>query len=93
MHNPYNYHVAARDDSMFFGREKIIARLVSGLSAPVPLSAAIFGGRRCGKTSLLSKLVRVLSGDARAAGERCFVPCSLDLQRGRPLTCSDDFFL
>ena len=93
MHNPYNYHVAVRDDSMFFGREKDLARLVSGLGAPVPLSAAIFGGRRCGKTSLLSKLVRVLSGDIRAAGGRRFIPCSLDLQRGRPLTCSDDFFL
>jgi hypothetical protein len=93
MHNPYNYHVPVRDDRMFFGREEILDRLVSGLSAPVPLSAAIFGGRRCGKTSLLSKLVRVLSGDIRAAGERRFVPCSLDLQTGRPLASSDDFFL
>jgi DNA-binding transcriptional ArsR family regulator len=93
MHNPYNYHIAVRDDRMFFGREKILARLVSGLSAPLPLSAAIFGGRRCGKTSLLSKLARVLNGDVRAAGERRFTPCSLDLQRGRRLTCSDDFFL
>ena len=49
MHNPYNYHVAVREDRMFFGREEIIARLVRGLGAPVPLSAAIFGGRRCGK--------------------------------------------
>lgn len=93
MHNPYNYHVAVRDDAMFFGREKMLTRLISGLSAPVPLSAAIFGGRRSGKTSLLSKLGRMLGGDARAAGERRFIPCSLDLQRGRPLTCSDDFFL
>lgn len=93
MHNPYNYHIAVRDDRMFFGRQKILARLVSGLSAPLPLSAAIFGGRRCGKTSLLSKLARVLNGDVRAAGERRFMPCSLDLQRGRRLTCSDDFFL
>jgi len=93
MHNPYNYHVAVRDDAMFFGREKMLTRLISGLSAPVPLSAAIFGGRRSGKTSLLSKLGRMLGGDARAAGGRRFIPCSLDLQRGRPLTCSDDFFL
>jgi hypothetical protein len=93
MHNPYNYHVSVRDDAMFFGREEILERLVSGLSAPVPLSAAIFGGRRCGKTSLLNKLVRLLNGDLQAAGERAFVPCSLDLQRGRPLASSDDFFL
>jgi hypothetical protein len=92
MYNPYNYHVAVRKDAMFFGREKLLKRLVDGLSAPVPISAAIFGGRRFGKTSLLSKLRRVLS-DARAAGERCFIPCSLDLQRGRPLENSEDFFL
>ena len=93
MHNPYNYHIAVRDDAMFFGREKMLTRLISGLSAPVPLSAAIFGGRRSGKTSLLSKLGRMLGGDGQAAGGRRFIPCSLDLQRGRPLTCSDDFFL
>jgi len=92
-YNPYNYHVAVRDDAMFFGREKTIARLVGGLGAPVPISAAVFGGRRSGKTSLLSKLTRVLGGQAWAAGERRFVPCRLDLQRGRALTCSDDFFL
>jgi hypothetical protein len=93
MHNPYNYHVSVRDDAMFFGREEMLDRLVGGLSAPVPLSAAIFGGRRCGKTSLLNKLIRLLSGDLQAAGERTFIPCSLDLQRGRPLASSDDFFL
>jgi hypothetical protein len=78
---------------MFFGREKLVGRLVRDLSAPVPISAAIFGGRRSGKTSLLSNLRRVLSTDARASGERCFIPCSIDLQRGRPLGNSDDFFL
>lgn len=93
MYNPYNYHIAVRDDALFFGREDMLKRLVAGLSAPTPLSAAIFGGRRSGKTSLLSKLRRVLSAGACAAGERCFIPCSLDLQRGRPLAGSDDFFL
>lgn len=92
LHNPYNYHIAVRDDALFFGQEVLLDRLVSGLSAPTPISAALFGGRRCGKTSLLSKLARSLSG-MQAAGGRCILPCSLDLQRGRPLTCSDDFFL
>jgi hypothetical protein len=93
MYNPYNYHVAVRDDAMFFGREKLLKRLVDGLSAPVPLSAAIFGGRRSGKTSLLSKLRRVLRAETQVAGGRSFIPCGLDLQRGRPLESSDDFFL
>jgi len=30
MHNPYNYHVSVRDDAMFFGREEMLNRLVSG---------------------------------------------------------------
>lgn len=93
MYNPYNYHIAVRDDALFFGREAMLRRLLDGLSAPTPLSAAIFGGRRSGKTSLLSKLRRVLGAGACAAGERRFIPCSLDLQRGRPLESSDDFFL
>lgn len=93
MYNPYNYHIAVRDDALFFGREAMLKRLADGLSAPTPLSAAIFGGRRSGKTSLLSKLRRVLGAGVCAAGERCFIPCSLDLQRGRPLAGSDDFFL
>lgn len=93
MYNPYNYHIAVRDDALFFGREAMLKRLVGGLSAPSPLPAAIFGGRRSGKTSLLSKLRRILNGETCAAGGRCFIPCSLDLQRGRPLKSSDDFFL
>ncbi len=94
MLNPYNYHVAVRDDTMFFGREQLIHHLVDGLNASVPLSTAIFGGRRIGKTSLLSKLARVLnSPDAEIRAGRRFVPCMLDMQRGRPLACSDAFFL
>jgi hypothetical protein len=93
LHNPYNYHLAVRDDAMFFGREKVLGRLLGGLCDPIPHSAAIFGGRRCGKTSLLNKLSRMLRGDVQAAGGRRFVPCSLDLQGGRPLSRSADFFL
>ena len=69
-YNPYNYHVAVRDDAMFFGREKMLPRLVRGLCAPLPTSAAIFGGRRSGKTSLLSKLRRVLRAETQVAGGR-----------------------
>jgi AAA+ ATPase superfamily predicted ATPase len=93
MYNPYNYHVAVRDDTMFFGREKMLNRLVGGLRAPVPLSALIFAGRKSGKTSLFSKLQRMLNGEIRAAGGRYFVPCFLDLQRGHPLEGTNDFFL
>jgi hypothetical protein len=93
MYNPYNYHIAVRSDALFFGREAILGRIIRGLSAPIPGSAAIFGGRRAGKTSLLGKLRRILEGDVHAAGRRCFIPCSLNLQRNRPLKGSDEFFL
>ncbi len=93
MYNPYNYHASVDDERMFFGHKETISRLLNGLSAPIPTSAAIFGGRRCGKTSLINKLGRELSGDIQAAGGRRFLPCTLDLQRGRRLACSDDFFL
>ncbi len=92
MDNPYDYNLAVRDDAMFFGQQELLEQLVKRLSGPLPHSAAIFGGRRCGKTSLLSKLGRLLS-KSQAAGKRRFVLCNLDLQRGRPLTCIDDFFL
>ncbi len=92
MNNPYEYNLAVRDDAMFFGQQELLEKLVTRLSGPTPHSAALFGGRRCGKTSLLSKLGRILS-KSQAVGKRRFVLCNLDLQRGRPLTCSDDFFL
>ena len=59
MHNPYNYHIAVRDDRMFFGREKILARLVSGLSAPLPLSAAILRARRSAFSAASASLFRL----------------------------------
>jgi hypothetical protein len=93
MTNPYNYHVPVRTDSMFFGREDVVARLLNGLRAPVPISAAILAGRRCGKTSLLWKLSRALSANGDGDGGRRFVPCYLDLQGGRPLASVSDFFL
>jgi hypothetical protein len=37
--------------------------------------------------------IRNPPGAARTPGDRRFIPCSLDLQRGRPLAGSDDFFL
>lgn len=92
MHNPYNYHLPVDDDTMFFGQEELLERLVRNLSASKPTSAAISGGRRCGKTSLLNKLSRLLS-KSQAACKRHFMVCNLDLQRGRRLTCPDDFFL
>jgi predicted AAA+ superfamily ATPase len=53
MSNPYNYHLPIQDDTMFYGRSGLLRDLIRGLAQSRPLSAAVFGGRRCGKTSLL----------------------------------------
>ena len=92
MSNPYNYHLPVRDDAMFFGRAELLSDLAAGLAQPVPLSAALFGGRRFGKTSLLRKLERDMAGQDRDAGRR-LIPWYYDPQAGYPLACDDDFFL
>jgi hypothetical protein len=93
MRNPYNYHLPVRDDAMFFGRAELLSDLSSGLAQPVPLSAAVFGGRRFGKTSLLRKLQRDMAGQAGTSGNRRLIPWYYDPQAGYPIACDDDFFL
>ncbi len=93
INNPYNYHLPVRDDAMFFGRGRLLQRLIDGLTQPRPLSAAIFGGRRCGKTSLLRKLERAMCAHSCRAGRKQLVPWYYDPQAGYPIASGDDFFL
>lgn len=91
--NPYNYHLPVQDDAMFWGRADLLARLGDGLAQPRPLSAAVFGGRRCGKTSLLRKLERDMLAGKLVAGDRPLIPWYYDPQAGYPVASGDDFFL
>ena len=97
MGNPYNYHLPVLDDAMFFGRAALLRRLYDSLTQPRPISAALFGGRRCGKTSLLRKLERGLQSgaakEARDDSQRRTIPWYYDPQAGYPIGSSDDFFL
>jgi hypothetical protein len=93
MDNPYNYHLPVQDEAMFFGRTQLLRRLTSGLMQSRPLSAAVFGGRRSGKTSLLRKLERDMRAGRPAAGNRKLIPWYYDPQAGYPISSSDDFFL
>jgi hypothetical protein len=93
MNNPYNYHLPVRDDAMFFGRAELLSDLSAGLTQPVPISAAVFGGRRFGKTSLLRKLERDMRQQKPSAGGRQLIPWYYDPQAGYPIECDDDFFL
>ena len=93
MGNPYNYHLPVMDDAMFFGRARLLRRLGDGLTQPRPISAAIFGGRRCGKTSFLRKLERDMRSGRLVAEGRRLIPWYYDPQAGYPIACGDDFFL
>lgn len=92
MHNPYDYHHPVSNDTLFFGREDLFENLLNDLSAPTPKSSVVFGGRRCGKTSLLDKLGRALQSLTATNGQQ-MVRCYLNPQCGRSLESSSDFFL
>src|SRR5262249_36118005 len=75
--NPYIAGAPVMDDSMFFGREKLLARLLNVLHHN---SLMITGERRIGKTTFLYHLRRVLAADE--GSEYRFFPVLLDLWAG-----------
>jgi histone H3/H4 len=73
--NPYIAGAPVLDDDMFYGREKLTARMLSTLHRN---SLMITGERRIGKTTFLHHLKHVLAADE--AGEWRFFPVFVDLQ-------------
>jgi hypothetical protein len=73
--NPYIAGAPVLDDDMFYGREKLTARMLSTLHRN---SLMITGERRIGKTTFLHHLRRVLAEDE--AGDWRFFPVFVDLQ-------------
>jgi hypothetical protein len=73
--NPYIAGAPVLDDDMFYGREKLTARMLSTLHRN---SLMITGERRIGKTTFLHHLKRVLASDE--GGEWRFFPVFVDLQ-------------
>ncbi len=73
--NPYIAGAPVLDEQMFYGREKLTARMLSTLHRN---SLMITGERRIGKTTFLHHLKRVLEEDD--AGEWKFFPVFVDLQ-------------
>jgi len=73
--NPYIAGAPVLDEEMFYGREKLTARMLSTLHRN---SLMITGERRIGKTTFLHHLAKVLAEDD--AGEWRFFPVFVDLQ-------------
>jgi tetratricopeptide (TPR) repeat protein len=73
--NPYIAGAPVLDEDMFYGREKLTARMLSTLHRN---SLMITGERRIGKTTFLHHLSKVLAADE--AGEWRFYPVFVDLQ-------------
>jgi len=73
--NPYIAGAPVLDDQMFYGREKLTARMLSTLHRN---SLMITGERRIGKTTFLHHLKHVLAADD--GGEWRFFPVFVDLQ-------------
>ena len=73
--NPYIAGAPVLDEDMFYGREKLTARMLSTLHRN---SLMITGERRIGKTTFLHHLSKVLASDE--AGEWRFFPVFVDLQ-------------
>lgn len=81
--NPYIAGAPVLDDDMFFGREKMMARIMNVLHHN---SLMITGERRIGKTTFMYHLKKALEGDEQT--EYKFFPVFTDLQ-GVP---EDGFF-
>jgi AAA ATPase domain len=73
--NPYIAGAPVLDDDMFFGRQKLMARMLNVLHHN---SLMITGERRIGKTTFLYHLKKALEGDAGTEYE--FFPVFTDLQ-------------
>lgn len=73
--NPYIAGAPVLDEEMYYGREKLTARMLSTLHRN---SLMITGERRIGKTTFLHHLAKVLAADEE--GEWRFFPVFVDLQ-------------
>jgi tetratricopeptide (TPR) repeat protein len=73
--NPYIAGAPVLDEDMYYGREKLTARMLSTLHRN---SLMITGERRIGKTTFLHHLAKVLAADE--GGEWRFFPVFVDLQ-------------
>ncbi len=73
--NPYIAGAPVLDEDMYYGREKLTARMLSTLHRN---SLMITGERRIGKTTFLHHLAKVLAADE--GGEWRFFPVFIDLQ-------------
>lgn len=90
MKNPYGWNRINLD--LIYGRRGLLDELLSSLPAPQPISFALTGGRRMGKTTVLRAVEKDLLASQRIWAEQdvLIIPLYIDgLSLPRPLAAED----
>jgi len=76
--NPYVYGDPIKEETAFYGRQKLLERIVQAVSKPTKQDILIVGERRTGKTSLIYQLQKRL--------DKPFIPVYVVLNTSEPNT-------
>ena len=79
MSNPYDYIYPVVNPNMFFGRQSLVTEITKVICSPQPRSYIVFGGRRCGKTSLLRAIEREFLSRNSLTEQLAVLPVYIDL--------------
>ena len=82
MANPFDPYGPVTEMEKFFGRAEYVQEILSGIRTPV--SYAVIGGRRIGKTSLLNYLVRKIELENQSSSDLTLIPVDVSLHRTTP---------
>ena len=82
MENPFNPDRPVTEMEKFVGRAEYIQEILSGIRTPV--SYAVIGGRRIGKTSLLNYLVRKIELENQSSSDLTLIPVDMSLHGTTP---------
>ncbi|MBM3238429.1 ATP-binding protein [Candidatus Poribacteria bacterium] len=82
MANPFDPYGPVTEMEKFFGRAEYVQEILSGIRTPV--SYAVIGGRRIGKTSLLNYIVRKIELKNQSSSDLTLIPVDISLHGTTP---------
>jgi hypothetical protein len=82
MANPFDPYGPVTEMEKFFGRTEYVEEILSGIRTPI--SYAVIGGRRIGKTSLLNYLMRRIELENQSYSDLTFIPVDISLHGTTP---------